>query len=114
MFLAVQPTTQRCEHSFKIAAHQRSWIQPKSGELNAFEQALDVRRDLLVLPFSKFPPKYAPFAGNPRQVLAHAIAPIRIFLLVQVISPGAGDDLNDQVRWETRRFAIIAAPFPVC
>jgi len=71
---------QRGQNGRLVASQQGLRIEPQTGKDGALEQPLRLREDFLIFAVPQLPPDQALLAGNPGQLLAHAVAAIGPFL----------------------------------
>ena len=97
MLRAVQPSAQCCQNGLFVSSQQSLGVEPQAGKDGALAQSLRLRNDFLKFAIPQFPLDQALLAGNPCQVLTHAIVAIGPFLLMQIVGAGTAHDFHHQL-----------------
>src|SRR5581483_1465441 len=90
--------TERRQHARHVAGQQLRHGQPQPREHRALDHPVGIRLHPHVLVAAQPEPVNHPVVHSPHDVFAHARAPIRLLLVVQIVRCAAGRDLHHELR----------------
>ena len=97
------------QHGGEIVLENGVDIQTEPGEHLAVKQSGRVGLQWPVGAVDELEPVDTALQGAPDQVLPHAVAPVRMELVVQIVGRAAGCNLGDQLR---RAFDVVVIAQP--
>ena len=105
----LQALLQLAQHRGEITAKHRVQRQTQSGKDTAVSQVVRVGLKRPVRAVGQLEPVDAMLQGPPDQILAHAVAPVRVELVVEIVRGAAGRDLGDELR-RALDVVVVAQP----
>ena len=104
LFIRSRHSSECGEDARCVACQQARDVEAKAGELDALDDPVLVGLTQHIRAIAELEPVDRVVQDTPDDVFAHAVPPVRLFLLVEIVVRAAGRHLDEELR---RTFQVV-------